>query len=171
VATLKADPGAADANSYLTRTRANEILLMRLFVTAWTEATDPFKDTALMMATMVLDSEKEWLGTATFDGQALVFPRTGLKRRNGQLVDPNTIPTEIEYATAELAHYLLKADPTAISSAAAKGITELQAGPVKLKFKEDFQLSIVPLNVLRYIPPSWYVNEDNTAPYALIESV
>jgi hypothetical protein len=171
VATLIATPGAADANSYLTLARAAEILSMHYYGSSWTSLSDEQQETALMMGTMFFDSEFEWLGTASFPGQALAFPRLGLLRRNGQVVDGAAIPSEVEFALANFALLLTQRNLAAINTVAARGITELQAGPVKLKFQEGFEATVVPAIVTRFIPKSWYVNDVTEELGSLIESV
>lgn len=170
---LIATPGATDANSYVTLARANELLAMRLFTTTWTNTsvTDSNREAALQWATALLDAHYRWLGTATYPDQALGFPRSGLLKPNGQPLDSTIIPIEIERATSEFAMRLIASDLTTVNSIAARGITELTAGPVKMKFEEGFQASIIPSPVNALIPLSWYVNDVTGAVTSLIESV
>jgi hypothetical protein len=167
---LIATPGAANANSFVTLTRANELLALRLFTGTWTAALDPDKEAALAWATTLLGT-LPWLGHATYADQALAFPMTGLKRPNGQAVDSTTIPIEIERATAELAMRLLSSDPTVVSGIAQKGITEIQAGPMKVKFTEGFEAKVIPSAIMSLIPLTWYLNDVTNQVTSLIESV
>ena len=167
---LIATPGAVNANSYVTLTRANELLALRLFTGSWSTASDTDKEAALAWATVLHDTIP-WLGHATYSDQALAFPMTGLKRANGQVVDATTIPIEIERSTSELAMRLLSSDLTAVSAISQKGITELTAGPVKLKFAEDFKAAVIPTSVMALIPVSWYLNDTTNQVTSLIESV
>lgn len=167
---LIATPGAPNANSYVTLARANELLALRLFTGTWSDGPDATNEAALAWATSLLDTIP-WLGNATYADQALAFPMTGLRRANGQVVDGTTIPIEIERATSDFAVRLKTTDFTAISSIAQRGITELTAGPVKLKFAEGFVAPVIPSAIMALIPLSWYLNSTNNQVTSLIESV
>lgn len=80
--TIKADVGAADANSYLTLAAAELIiegLVQDADVTAWASATTDQKNRALFTATQRLDRER-FLGARATDTQALQWPRTGVRK-------------------------------------------------------------------------------------------
>ena len=105
MATLKATPGAVDANTYATRDEATAIFEGRTGA-GWASATDAKRDAALIEATAELEQRVTWRGEKAETTQALAFPRTGLER-DGVEVASDSIPTEILRATALYADFLL----------------------------------------------------------------
>jgi hypothetical protein len=128
----------------------------RLFSTNWTGAVTATKETALIMATRLMDSMWEWSGAATDDVQALLWPRVGMRAKNElEFVPDNEIPIELKNATAELAFQLIAEDRTLDSDIESKKITSLTAGPVSLSFGEGVTAKVVPDAVYHLIPPWW----------------
>ncbi len=79
---LVATPNAADANTYLTLSDAQDIidgLVENDDVVAWGTATTDQKNRALYTATQRLDRER-YLGARATDTQALQWPRTGVRK-------------------------------------------------------------------------------------------
>jgi hypothetical protein len=98
--------------------------------------------------------------------------------RNGFPIPIDVIPNDLKKATAEFAIWLATEQRTADNDADNQGLEEIEAGPVRLKFKDKFgdisSLSqadavillngpdyaylsrFVPDAVLALIPPSWY---------------
>ena len=106
MATLKATPGAADANAFATRDQAVAIFAGRPGASAWASANDVKRDAALIEATAELEQRFTWRGEKASTTQALAFPRTGLER-DGVAVASDSIPTELLRATALYADFLL----------------------------------------------------------------
>jgi len=99
-------------NSYVTLADAEAYFVDRLDVAAWTEATDPEKEKALVTATAVLD-ELLWTGIAVIASQPLAWPRLGsyYDPKVGTMIAlDNTVPTRIINATYEQAYHLLNND-------------------------------------------------------------
>lgn len=158
---LIATPGAANANSFLTTTRADVIASERPHSAAWsTLSTSSAQEPYLITATRVLNSRLCVLGSPTFTDQALLFPRKGLLNRNGVALDDSTIPLDIELATFELALMLVVSDITLESEASVQGLSRLKAGSIELSFREDIETRIIPDNVKQFIPSSWLCPED-----------
>lgn len=178
--TVKATPGASDANSYLTRIEGDTYYENRLFSTIWTGATADTKDAALIMATRTLEmmlspykyfvpattglnareahwiTRPTWTGEIASDTQALAWPRIGMFDRNGNEIDELTIPQDLKNATAELAGQLIRADRTLDNDVSVQGIVGIKAGPVELKFKDGAPVTkVLPDNVLFMLVPSW----------------
>ncbi len=155
-----ATPGAADANSYATVLEATAYNDSRLYASAWADAEPDDQIKALQQATRMIDSKYVWNGIATFETQALGFPRTGLLTRNGYPLNPNTIPQDLINATSEFARQLLATDKSADNDIAVQGITSIKAGSVALTFKEGLESgtreTVIPSAVNDLIPPSWY---------------
>ena len=121
--TIKADAGAADANSYLTLTEAQSLIdgmVENADVTAWDAATADAKNRALAAATQRLDRER-FLGARATDTQALQWPRTGVRRPDTYIntyaigfpfrittdyYTETEIPDQVKQAQAVLAVYL-----------------------------------------------------------------
>ena len=106
MATLKATPGAVDANAYATRAQAAAIFEDRPGSSAWAAATDEHQDAALIQATAEFEQRFTWRGEAASTTQALAFPRTGLNR-DGVEVAADSIPAELVRAAALYADFLL----------------------------------------------------------------
>lgn len=157
VSTLVVTVGAANANAYCTLAFANQYQEDRPAVgSTWVDATDPQKNAAILWATTLMDSLWEWDGITIDAVQALLWPRSGLMKRNQrEEIDQTTIPPEIQEATAEYARQLLAADLAGNSDIETQGITMLKAGPVTLQFKESVVAKYVPDTVINLIPPNW----------------
>ena len=106
MATLKATPGAVDANAYATRDQAAAIFEGRPGASAWASATDAKRDAALVEATAELEQRFTWRGEAASTTQALAFPRAGLAR-DGLEVAADSIPAELVRAVSLYADFLL----------------------------------------------------------------
>jgi hypothetical protein len=113
--TLVATAGASNANSYISIATADSIANGMVGTLAWTTATTDDKTRALITATNGLET-LAWIGTRTFDTQALSWPRSGVNCGDKAPAD-DTIPREIELATFDLANALL-GDPALLRSAA-----------------------------------------------------
>ena len=106
LATLKATPGAVDANAFATRAQAAAIFEDRPGSSAWAAATDANQDAALIQATAEFGQRFTWRGEAASTTQALAFPRTGLTR-GGVAVAFDSIPQELIRAVSLFADFLL----------------------------------------------------------------
>ena len=137
-------------NSYVTLAEANSYFENRLNVAAWTEASDPEKNQALVTATSVLNDEK-WVGTAISDSQLLAFPRAGsyFDPRLGYDVSlSDSVPDRIITATYELAYHLLNNEDVLDD---AGTVSSVQVGPISLNIKTI--AVIIPPTVKRLIRP------------------
>ena len=115
--------GAANANSYLTVTAANEIiegLIEDDDVAAWASATADQKHRALYTAALRVDRER-FLGARATDTQSMQWPRTGVRKPDTYIntysvgfpfrvstdyFTDTEIPDQIDKAQAILAAYL-----------------------------------------------------------------
>lgn len=181
--TVVATPNTFDANSYTTRTRGDSYYGVRLFATAWTGASADTKDTALIMATRVMDASltarrvfsppvgskagyytvrPTWTGMrSALNLSKLAWGRIGMVDRNGVAIDETVFPDELQDATAELAGQLIKADRTLDNNIALKGITDIKAGPVSLSFASGaaaFSQGL-PQAVLDLLVPTWLTEQ------------
>lgn len=108
MAILVATPGSPLANSYTTVSQATAFLTMRLHTDAWTTASVPDQEAALMWATQLLDEQMRWAGIPTYPDQALALPQTGLVDQWGRMVLRDVIPVPVQQATALYALGLLE---------------------------------------------------------------
>ena len=171
-------PAAPDANSYVTVAEADLYMETRLHSEAWATFTPEQKSASVVSATSWLDACFRWTGAPTTVEQRLGWPRTGMFTRNQVPIPPMELPLDLKKATSEFAISLASAQRTADNDARNQGISEMEAGPVRLKFADvkgeisnialadaeiirsghDFlYLSrIIPDAVRALIPPSWY---------------
>ena len=118
--------GMADANSYASAADGDAYHDGHLYASAWTAATAPNKEKALVMASRLIDAEYQFNGFKASGGQAMQWPRIscpdpdvnateliGILWRAGNYVDSNIVPKAVVDATCELARELLVADRTA----------------------------------------------------------
>ena len=118
--------GMVDANSYASAADGDAYHDGHLYASAWTAATAPNKEKALVMASRLIDAEYQFNGFKASGGQALQWPRiscpdpdvnatelVGILWRAGNYVDSNIVPKAVVDVTCELARELLVADRTA----------------------------------------------------------
>lgn len=120
-------------NSYISVEDADAILLDRLDVAAWVDASLEQKASALITATALLERET-WIGQVVDPLQKLAWPRTNgtyFDARLGQSVNlSGTIPNRIVLATVELAYHLLNNDGLLDSGTSIKNVT---IGPISIE--------------------------------------
>lgn len=120
---IVANPGAADANSYLTLAAAQLIVdgfVQDADVQHWNTGNTDSRNRALFTATQRLDRER-YLGARATDTQALQWPRTGVRKPDTYIntyavgfpfrittdyFTDTEIPTQIQYAQVVLAVFL-----------------------------------------------------------------
>jgi hypothetical protein len=123
-------------NCYVTRSEANAYFTDRLDIAAWTDATDPQKDQALVTATRKLDN-LNWAGQAISESQALAFPRSGTyyDPKLGYMTSlPPSVPQRVIDATYELAYHLLNNDGLLDDTGS---LTNLSVGQISLSLKKE----------------------------------
>ena len=132
---LDTTPGGASADSYASLAEADAYNdASRLHSGDW-DTDDTTKESALKWATMLLDANpRAWTGAASTSAQALGWPRTGMRNRNGFAIASGEIPISLKRAQAEFARQLIAADRTEDNSIINQGITSVKAGPVTLTF-------------------------------------
>lgn len=152
--------GGADSNSYASVAEADDYHEFHLYGSAWNDATTPEKESALVMATRLLDAYTCFVGNAASETQRLKWPRSGMLNRNGFGIPEDVIPDELKDAQIELARLLLVSDLTAQNAASAQGLTKIKAGPIELTFKDEISVTVVPDGVTSLLVPSWLCEED-----------
>lgn len=136
MASIDATYGGNTANSYITVETASDYFSERLYTTDWDNATTDQKRQSLIWATRLLDTHVDWHGTrkeSEENGQPLRWPRFGIYGPDGHWFDAEAaLPVAIEQATAEMAQWLLAADPTAPPD--DLGIKFLRVDVIQLEF-------------------------------------
>ena len=94
-------PGGSSADAYVSEAEAEAYHQSRVDNLAWVEADSATRETAIKMATRLLDL-LEWRGTKTFflEG-ALRWPREGLSDRDGVALEPTSILGKLRLARTE----------------------------------------------------------------------
>lgn len=168
--------GAANANAYGNVDEAYDYLASRVAVPEFEDHDNP--EGLIVMATRIIEwywdgriklkyidkkhyikTTHQWLGSPVSVDQALAFPRTGLKTRNGADVPSNIIPIQLKHATFELAAQLAKEDRTEDNPAAQLGVKSVKVSSIEVQFTEYAEGKPLPDAVLMMIPPQWYTQE------------
>ena len=127
--------GLAGANSYTDIEFADEFHDLRGNA-AWTGATGPQKEAALVKATDYIDQKYEFLGQPAHETQALAWPRIVDRIDHG-------VPAKIKQATAQLALEALSAELNPNSPAAGQVKRVRIEGAVEKEFFETRNGTIV----------------------------
>lgn len=135
---VDATVGGVASNSYVTTAEAGTYFEARL-LTDWPLVTQDDRARALVWATRLLDDWVEWAGSPATYTQRLAWPRWGLLKVNGDLIQVTELPDGLKAATCELAWGLItqaltNTDPTLAQDQAVAGLRSLTAGPVRLDF-------------------------------------
>ena len=106
--------GLANANAYANAADGDAYHEGHLYATAWTAATAEQKETALVMATRLIDAEYQFGGVKTTFAQALQWPRAECRSPDDEGELPSdAVPKVVRDATCEQARELLIVDRTA----------------------------------------------------------
>ena len=103
---LDATVKGASANAYMTRATADAYFDDHPGRSSWYAAGTKDRDRAIIHATRLLEV-RAFSGAKRTTAQALAWPRAGLVTRDGESIDEDTIPAQVERMTAELALALL----------------------------------------------------------------
>ena len=146
--TVITTPGASNANSYCSVSRADTILTdERMHAkTTWSTLSggDDDKGRLLIWSTYLHDALFDWPGyPSNPTTQALRFPRTGFVDRDGYVIDSTTIPAFLERSCAELAYALIE-DKTIWPSALGQGLSELSVDVIRVKFDQGALQEMIP---------------------------
>lgn len=105
--------GVAGANSYVTVAFADDYFAIDpRFTATWTAFTTQEKQIFLAWATRTLDQKVTWRGEKTDPDNALRWPREGTKDRDGEEIDEDEIPLQLQELVCEFVKYMQGVDPT-----------------------------------------------------------
>ena len=144
MATLKATPGAVDANAFATRAEAVATFESRQSSRAWASASDAQQDAALIEATTEMEQRIVWRGEKASAAQALAHPRIGLTR-DGVAVAFDSIPQELVRAVSLYADFLLS------GGASPGGVLDLGS----IRGMRIATQDALPGHVLAALPAAW----------------
>ncbi len=119
-----------NANSYVSTLTIDAWVLTNPHDTTWAALSQAQKDGYAVMSCRVLNEQMNWDGWQTSSTQSLDLPRSGMVDKNGNSIDSNEIPGEVQDAQCELARLLAIEDRTADSGTA--GFKEISVGSIKL---------------------------------------
>jgi hypothetical protein len=149
--------GLAGANSYASAADGDVYHDGHVYASDWTAATTAAKESALVMATRLIDAAYQFNGFRTSTVQALQWPRQRcldpdrgvlnvdiLANNRGDFFDSDAVPSAVVNAVCELARELIKADSS--DAADGEGISQLSiTGALYVQFdKKDKQPVISP---------------------------
>lgn len=143
--TLIATAGAADANSYITQVEASSSLSEgRLYLDVWNAAKASKKETALIWATRILDEGMNWFTLPTTSTQALRWPQHSATDLDGAALSTTAIPTQVKWATMELALLLLEGDRTRNPTILEKGFERAKVDELNVAMNKSFVPDVIP---------------------------
>lgn len=127
--------GSSSYSVYGTEAAIKSYLAGRLGTDAYDDASSTDRKKAHVQATRWIDRE-HWAGARTDPDtpQPLDFPRTGIVNCDGEAVDPDTVPPEVVYATAELELIILNDASASASGSTASNVKSVGAGSAKVSF-------------------------------------
>lgn len=151
---LVTTPKAVNANAYVDYARANTILTTEwLNVAAWTAATQAKAESAIIMATFLMDAAFNYSGTKTTVEQALRLPRVGLVDQDGITIDQDTIPKIAEKACAVFANELLTSNRLEDPALLGLGISAASIGPMSVTIDRMQIKALIPKDVVIILAP------------------
>ena len=122
--------GVSGANSYRSTADIDAWVLTNPHDTTWATLVQAAKNGYAVMSCRVMNEQMNWDGWQTDDEQSLDLPRSGMADKNGNAIDNDEIPSEIQNAQCELARLLAISDRTADNDMA--GFREIGVGSIKL---------------------------------------
>ncbi len=152
VVVIKEDgSGVSGANSYVTIDDIDEYVLTNPHDSTWTALTDPQKNGYAVWSCRVLNEQMNWDGWQIDVDQALDLPRSGLTDKNGNFIDNDEIPAEVQNAQAELSRLLAISDRTADSDMA--GFKQIEVGSINLVSDKTDIPPVLPDAVFSMVAP------------------
>jgi len=134
-------------DSYISVDDADTYFAARLESGSWDDATDDNQERALKQATRLLDQSYDWFSLLTDEDQALGWPRQGVYDCEIRLLDEDTIPTQVENATCELAIYLLDGNTADRPVLLGQGFKRAKVGPIEIEADRAFTPETIPEKV------------------------
>lgn len=150
---LDATVKGAAANSYATVAEVQSYVDGRGNAAAWTGATNPEREQAVVWATQRLEQET-FNGYRTTTTQALKWPRSGVENEDGCVMSAEVIPVALKYALAEVALSLLAA-PAQLEPSGLEGFNKIQVGPLAVEVRQPQPAGGLPAAAMRWLTNLW----------------
>jgi len=130
-------------NSYISVADADAYFAGRLHSTAWTGATSPNKEAALIQAARMLNEHFFFYGHIADEEQSLRWPREDVYDADERLLADDEIPAQIEKAACEQAIYLLGLDPTRKPTLTMQGFKTASVGPMSVEADKSMRPDMI----------------------------
>lgn len=127
--------GLASATSYVSVADASDYYTpdTAAFAT-WDALTNDQQQYLLSWSTRVLDQKVEWRGCPSTDTQNLRWPRSGVRNRDGALIEDDVIPPQLVEIVCEMAKYLITNDPTTQQD--VEHLSRLKVDVIEIEWQE-----------------------------------
>ena len=150
-ATIDATLKGESSNSYVTLAEANAYFETVPSSSTWDDKTDDQKNRAIISATRWIDS-LNFYGDRCSNNQALSWPRNNYHVDRVELTC-SAIPTDIKYATYELARALANDTDAVTGNTGTEGLyEEVELGELKVKYNTDSQATGAVNNIFDVYP-------------------
>ena len=149
--TVETGAGISGANSYVSVATITAWVLTNPHDSTWADLTAAQMNGYAVMSCRVLNEQIDWDGWQTDADQALDLPRSGMVDKNGNAIDNDEIPTEVQNAQCELARLLAERDRTADPDTA--GFKQIGVGPINLVIDKADRAPVLPdavWNMVKY---------------------
>ena len=130
--TVIATPGASDANSYVTVAEADAYFADSYGRGKWATSAQADREALVISASRSLDQYINWSGQRATSTQSMEWPRKGTFDRAGNLIPDTIIPSQVKYATYELAYYML--DTGGALSFSDQTVDMVKLGSIEVEF-------------------------------------
>ena len=145
---IDATIGGTSSDSYVTVAQADSYHADHLYTTKWTTSNSK-QETALKMATRLLDERVSWSGSVATTTQSLRWPRSNVYTEDNVLISSLVIPPAVINATSELARHLINSDLTVDTE--GKGIKSLDVDTISLEFDKSDSRDVLPQIVVEML--------------------
>ena len=150
-ATIDATLKGESSNSYVTLAEADAYFETVPSSTTWDDKTDDQKNRAIISATRWIDS-LNFYGDRCSNNQALSWPRNNYHVDRVELTC-SAIPTDIKYASYELARALANDTDAVTGNTGTEGLyEEVELGELKVKYNTDSQATGAVNNIFDVYP-------------------
>jgi len=161
---LDATVAGTSSNAYATYASVTEILLMDIHKKDnWSSLSTSDAEASIIMATSLLDTQIDWVGTKDSEEQALRWPRDGVYNIDGESINDDIIPEFLRLGISFYGYFLSQSDRTADSDTA--GFKKLKAGSLFMEVDKYDRRPTMPSIVWDILKP--YGNKMNQLPRVL----